>query len=160
MSLNKEILTTILKENVCDVTFTKKDGTERVMKSTLMEEYVKPLISNETTEKKERKENPNKVCVVDLEKNAWRSFNADTVKGIRLTEIVKENIKPVETVKDEVVKPLSDEIKSDMEFITEKLDAVGLKMKDLKSDIYMYSNGHNKTYDRDGNLVSFEEGNV
>lgn len=24
MSLNKEILTTILKENVCDVTFTKK----------------------------------------------------------------------------------------------------------------------------------------
>ena len=44
MSLNKEILTTILKENVCDVTFTKKDGTERVMKSTLMEEYVKPLI--------------------------------------------------------------------------------------------------------------------
>lgn len=59
MSLNKEILTTILKENVCDVTFTKKDGTERVMKSTLMEEYVKPLISNETTEKKERKENPN-----------------------------------------------------------------------------------------------------
>lgn len=70
MSLNKEILTTILKENVCDVTFTKKDGTERVMKSTLMEEYVKPLISNETTEKKERKENPNQVCVVDLEKNA------------------------------------------------------------------------------------------
>ena len=43
MSLNKEILTTILKENVCDVTFTKKDGTERVMKSTLMEEYVKPF---------------------------------------------------------------------------------------------------------------------
>lgn len=77
-----------------------------------------------------------------------------------MTEIVKENIKPVEAVKDEIVKPLSDEIKSDMEFITEKLDAVGLKMKDLKSDIYMYSNGHNKTYDRDGNLISFEEGNV
>lgn len=74
MSLNKEILTTILKENVCDVTFTKKDGTERVMKSTLMEEYVKPLISNETTEKKERKENPNQVCVVDLEKKCLEKF--------------------------------------------------------------------------------------
>lgn len=107
MSLNKEILTTILKENVCDVTFTKKDGTERVMKSTLMEEYVKPLISNETTEKKERKENPNQVCVVDLEKNAWRSFNADTVKGITLTEIVNEGVASIDSTQ-ETDKPLMD----------------------------------------------------
>ena len=52
MSLNKEILTTILKENVCDVTFTKKDGTERVMKSTLMEEYVKPLFQMKQQKRK------------------------------------------------------------------------------------------------------------
>ena len=81
MSLNQEILTTILKENVCDVTFTKKDGTERVMKSTLMEEYVKPLISNETTEKKERKENPNQVCVVDLEKMLGEVLMQILLKG-------------------------------------------------------------------------------
>lgn len=51
------------------------------MKSTLMEEYVKPLISNETTEKKERKENPNQVCVVDLEKMLGEVLMQILLKG-------------------------------------------------------------------------------
>ena len=109
MSLNKEILTSILKENICDVTFTKKDGTERVMKSTLMEEYVKPLLTPSDTNdtKTERKENPNQVRVVDLEKKAWRSFNADTVKSITLTEIVNEGVASIDSTQ-ETDKPLTD----------------------------------------------------
>ena len=79
------------------------------MKSTLMEEYVKPLLTPSDTNdtKTERKENPNQVRVVDLEKKAWRSFNADTVKGITLTEIVNEGVASIDSTQ-ETDKPLMD----------------------------------------------------
>lgn len=69
----------MLKESVCTVKFTKKDGTERVMKATLKDDVVKPLMEAAGTSTSSRKSNPNQVCVVDTEKNAWRSFNLDSI---------------------------------------------------------------------------------
>jgi hypothetical protein len=58
------------------VTFTKKDGSERVMKCTLEPSLVihesKPIV--EGVEKKERKQSDDAMAVYDLENNAWKSF--------------------------------------------------------------------------------------
>lgn len=72
----------MLKESVCTVKFTKKDGTERIMKATLKNDVVEPLIEANGTSTSSRKSNPNQVCVVDIEKNAWRSFNLDSIISI------------------------------------------------------------------------------
>ena len=68
----KDAVVKMLKESVCTVKFTKKDGTERVMKATLKDDVVKPLMEA----------NGNQVCVIDVEKNAWRSFNIETLISI------------------------------------------------------------------------------
>ena len=78
----KDAVVKMLKESVCTVKFTKKDGTERVMKATLKDDVVKPLMEANGTSTSSRKSNPNQVCVIDVEKNAWRSFNIETIISI------------------------------------------------------------------------------
>ena len=69
----------MLKHGPTKVTFTKKDGTERVMNCTLKEELV-------TFEEKktDKIKTPNEdVCAVyDLDNKGWRSFRFDSVKLI------------------------------------------------------------------------------
>ena len=67
------------------VTFTKKDGTERVMNCTTNKELVPPVEVKETVEKKERKVNEDTMPVYDLEVKAWKSFRWDSVKQVTLT---------------------------------------------------------------------------
>lgn len=70
----------LLAEGRVRVSFTKKDGTDRVMVCTRkpdiipVEKHAKSLIV-------ERDETLN-VRAFDLEKNEWRSFNIDTVTSI------------------------------------------------------------------------------
>lgn len=68
------------------ITFTKKDGSERVMKCTTSTSLVpqEPLI--EGAEPK-REKTPNKdVCpVYDLEAKAWRSFRWSSIKQVTFT---------------------------------------------------------------------------
>lgn len=71
-----------LKDKVCLVRFTKKDGTERVMKATLMESVLKNLAGNTESSRTNRTPNPNQVCCIDTEIDAWRSFNLDTLISI------------------------------------------------------------------------------
>lgn len=78
----KDAVVKMLKESVCTVKFTKKDGTERVMKATLKDDVVKPLMEANGTSTSSRKPNPSQVCVIDVEKNAWRSFNIETLISI------------------------------------------------------------------------------
>ena len=59
------------------VTFTKKDGTERVMKCTLHEGVI-PVIET----KGARKPNDEVLAVWDMDKNAWRSFRLDSIKHV------------------------------------------------------------------------------
>lgn len=65
------------------VTFTKKDGTERVMKCTL---DPKELPAQAVTEsKKERKKSDNTLAVYDLESKGWRSFTIKSVTRVEIT---------------------------------------------------------------------------
>ena len=60
-------------------TFTKKDGTERIMKCTLQEEYLPETVGEV------RKKNEDSLAVYDLDVEGWRSFRWDSVKRINFT---------------------------------------------------------------------------
>lgn len=78
--MNKEVILDSLRVGAVQVTFTKKDGTERVMKCTLDDQLIPqpelPLEEN----KKEKKINPDVQAVWDIENEGWRSFRWDSVK--------------------------------------------------------------------------------
>ena len=65
------------------VTFTKKDGTERVMKCTLEESQLPKVELKEDS--KPRKESTTSMRVFDLEKQEWRSFTIKSVKRVEIT---------------------------------------------------------------------------
>jgi hypothetical protein len=68
------------------VTFTKKDGTERVMECTTNPTLVPAVEIVEGAEpKKERKVNEEIMPVYDLESKAWKSFRWDSIKQVRFT---------------------------------------------------------------------------
>ena len=71
------------------VTFTKKDGTERVMECTTASSLVPVDLTedsahNTLTVKKERKVNEDVCPVYDLESKHWKSFRWDSIKQVRL----------------------------------------------------------------------------
>ena len=76
-------LSGVLKSNVVTVTFTKKDGTERVMNCTLNPEVLPPAPVTEG--KKERKVNESIMSVYDVDVKGWRSFTIKSLKHISLT---------------------------------------------------------------------------
>ena len=68
----------LLNEGVCNITFTKADGTQRIMRCTTKDS----LIPNEKLPKsnddaKPRKQNTEVVSAWDLDKSDWRSFRLD-----------------------------------------------------------------------------------
>ena len=75
------------------VTFTKKDGTERVMECTTSRSLVPQEVHETNTDnpidfpvpKKEKKVNEDVMPVYDLEAKAWKSFRWDSVKSVMLT---------------------------------------------------------------------------
>jgi hypothetical protein len=72
-------MTELLKNNVMTVTFTKVDGTERVMRCTLLPEY----LPAETNGRQLLNEGVrNNISVWDVDANGWRSFRTDSVKNI------------------------------------------------------------------------------
>lgn len=90
----KHWLTMCLHEQVVSVTFTKKDGTERVMRCTLGESSIpaKNLSTVVVEDAKptdkpvtERKANPDIRTVYDVEAGAWRSFRWDSIKSVTYT---------------------------------------------------------------------------
>ena len=73
----------ILKISEMTITFTKKDGTERVMHCTLNPDQLPPAPVTET--KKERKVNDDVMAVYDIEEKGWRSFTLKSVTRVQLT---------------------------------------------------------------------------
>ena len=87
MTYKREDIKTVLTENVAEITFTKKDGTERLMKCTLKSDIVPErdvvgVIGK--VEEKTRVVNTEVLPVWDIVKSAWRSFRVDSVKGIKV----------------------------------------------------------------------------
>jgi len=68
------------------VTFTKQDGTERVMNCTLESSMFPPVEVKPLAEgKAPRKESTTSIRVFDLEKKEWRSFTTRSVKHVGFT---------------------------------------------------------------------------
>lgn len=81
-SVGREGIRNILRNSVIDIHFTKKDGSTRVMKCTLNEEFI-PKREGEVTENT-RKANPDVCPVWDMENQAWRSFRWDSITKIEI----------------------------------------------------------------------------
>jgi hypothetical protein len=84
--LFKKWLKSHLRMGPVTIVFTKKDGTERVMKCTtditlIMFKDPTVLESKEST----RKVNEDIMPVYDLESSAWKSFRWDSIKQVRFT---------------------------------------------------------------------------
>jgi len=81
----QEWLKGILREGVVTVTFTKKNGDERVMKCTLNGEQL-PQIQKEATEVSEVRQTSNtSLAVFDVEAQGWRAFKWESVKQVSFT---------------------------------------------------------------------------
>jgi len=78
-TISKTNLINMLHSGIVNVKFTKTDGSERVMKCTLVESIVKPY---EKKTEKEKATNDNTISVWDVEKDSWRSFRLDSVLEI------------------------------------------------------------------------------
>jgi hypothetical protein len=83
--LFKKWLKSHLKHGPVTVIFTKKDGTERVMKCTTNPTVIMFKDPTILESKKERKVSEDVMPVYDLEADAWKSFRWDSVKTIQLT---------------------------------------------------------------------------
>jgi hypothetical protein len=82
--VGREWLRGLLRERVVGVTFTKKDGTERVMQATLSEDFI-PEATNSENSASSRKKSDEALAVWDTEAQAWRSFRWDSVKQINFS---------------------------------------------------------------------------
>ena len=71
----------VLTVQPATITFTKKDGTERVMNCTLRGDML-PVVEIKE-DKAPRKQNDNILSVYDLDAQGWRSFTVNTVKRIQ-----------------------------------------------------------------------------
>lgn len=77
-SQRHDLLTKWLREDTCTVTFTKVDGTPRVMTCTLQADKLPPSPLTENV----RKDNASVLRVYDLDKQEWRSFRLDNVISV------------------------------------------------------------------------------
>jgi hypothetical protein len=74
----------VLKMHVCEVVFTKKDGTERTMRCTLNPELI-PSADSDTSSSGNRKKSDEAQAVYDLDADGWRSFRWDSVISIQFS---------------------------------------------------------------------------
>lgn len=78
-----ELRQLIYKAGVVNITFTKSDGTERVLKATLHPEVVVPY---EKKTARVKKDNPDVMAVWDMEAGSWRSVNVNRITCLYYTE--------------------------------------------------------------------------
>lgn len=67
------------------ITFTKVDGTERVMKCTLEGDKLPPVVIKEDAKPRKQSDSTKALRVFDLEVKEWRSFTIKNIKRIELT---------------------------------------------------------------------------
>jgi len=78
---DKAALAKLLRESNAEITFTKKDGTKRIMKCTLREGVAIPY-EKKTDRTREAKDNV--LPVWDLEADGWRSVNTETIEDVKV----------------------------------------------------------------------------
>jgi hypothetical protein len=83
--LFKKWLTGHLKFGPVTLTFTKKDGSDRVMKCTTNPTYIMFKDPSILESKSDRKVNEDVMPVFDLDAGGWRSFRWDSIKSVAFT---------------------------------------------------------------------------
>ena len=79
-----DALKSLLNAGPVEVTFTKKDGTERVMKCTTKWSYIpeaKQPIGESTLQ-----ENRHVIRAYDIDNDGWRSFRVDSIKSFDIID--------------------------------------------------------------------------
>jgi len=85
-TLFRSLLVDFLTEGVCKVTFTKKDGSERIMNATLHPSWLpQPEIKEE--EGVDKVPNYDIITVWDIDKDDWRAFRLDSLKTFNGREV-------------------------------------------------------------------------
>ena len=86
--LTREDVLELLYNDVVTVTFTKKDGTERVMECTLLATVLGAHFKPDSEILEEMKSAPTEttptIAVWDIPSDGWRSFRMDSVKSISI----------------------------------------------------------------------------
>lgn len=77
-------LKAILEVTDATITFTKVDGTDRVMKCTLEPAKLPPVVIKEDAKPRKETTSTKALRVFDLEKQEWRSFTIKNIKRIDL----------------------------------------------------------------------------
>ena len=80
--MTKTEMTEVLRKTDATVTFTKKDGTQRIMRCTLRPDALPEMITESTRTSTEKREPDSTIAVWDLDLGAWRSFRLDSVVEI------------------------------------------------------------------------------
>ena len=80
-----EWLNSMLRVSEATITFTKVDGTERVMKCTLEPAKLPVVELKEGAKPRKETVSTKALRVFDLEKNEWRSFTIKNIKRIELS---------------------------------------------------------------------------
>ena len=81
MIISKDALKQQLKEGVKTITFTKTDGTQRVLRCTLQESALPQVDPSKVTTTK--KQNDEALAVWDLDNAGWRSFRFDSIINVQ-----------------------------------------------------------------------------
>lgn len=88
--MSRDSMINHLREGVCQVTFTKKNGDQRVMLGTLNFEYIpedkRPKSDGNVDDNPDKPVNTDIVKVFDTEKSEWRSFRIDSVTDFFSTQ--------------------------------------------------------------------------
>ena len=74
-----------LKFGPVTVTFTKKDGSERIMRCTTNPTYIMFKEPASVESKREKKINEDVMPVFDMEEGHWKSFRWDSIKSVSFT---------------------------------------------------------------------------
>jgi len=78
----RDWLVGVLREQAVTVTFTKQDGTERVMNCTL---YEGDIPVEQAPKGSSRSKPTEALAVFDIEAKGWRSFRWDAIKEVKFT---------------------------------------------------------------------------
>ena len=79
--INKDTLKQQLRESVKTITFTKTDGTQRVMKCTLQSTVIPPADPDKAPSA--RKTSDEALAVWDVDAAGWRSFRYDAIISVQ-----------------------------------------------------------------------------
>lgn len=84
MELNREAIVAQLRENICEITFTKINGESRTMPCTLKSDVIPAVSVAVLREEKTRKPNLDNLSVWCTDKNEWRSFRVTNVTKLEV----------------------------------------------------------------------------